>query len=157
MTQVSITLNGQKVDADIEPRTSLADFIREHEGLTGTHLTCEHGVCGACTIMIDGRPSRSCITLAVACEDLEVRTIESFDDDDVMGVLRKCFSECHGLQCGWCTPGMLVTARDIVTRLPDADRQRIRLELSGNLCRCTGYLGIVNAIEMALGEVHKGR
>ena len=157
MTQFSITLNGRKVDADIEPRTSLADFIREHEGLTGTHLTCEHGVCGACTIMIDGRPSRSCIALAVACDGFDVQTIEGFDDDEVMSVLRKCFSECHGLQCGWCTPGMLVTARDIVTRLPDADRQRIRLELSGNLCRCTGYLGIVNAIEMALGEVHQGR
>ena len=154
MTATTLTLNGQRLAVDIEPRQSLADFVRDHEGLTGTHLTCEQGVCGACTLMIDGRPARSCITLAVTCDGKAVQTIEGFDDDDVMATLRRCFTEAHGLQCGYCTPGMLVTARDIVTRVPDADRDRIRLELSGNLCRCTGYLGIINAIEMALRELN---
>jgi carbon-monoxide dehydrogenase small subunit len=150
MTKINFDLNDAPVSADISPRTTLADFIRDHEGLTGTHITCEQGICGACTIVIDDRPCRSCITLAVACDGTSVRTIEGFEDDAVMALLRRCFSAAHALQCGYCTPGMLVTARDIVMRLPNADRQRIRRELSGNLCRCTGYLGIVNAIEMAL-------
>ena len=150
MTGIALTLNGERVAAEVEPRMSLADFVRDRQGLTGTHLTCEQGVCGACTLMLDGRPARSCITFAVACDGKEVRTIEGFDDDEAMALLRRCFSEAHGLQCGYCTPGMLITARDVLTRLPDADRDRIRLELSGNLCRCTGYLGIVGAIETAL-------
>lgn len=150
MTAIALTLNGERLAVEVEPRMSLADFVRDREGLTGTHLTCEQGVCGACTLMIDGRPARSCITFAVACDGKEVRTIEGFDDDEAMALLRRCFSEAHGLQCGYCTPGMLITARDVLTRLPDADRDRIRLELSGNLCRCTGYLGIVGAIETAL-------
>jgi carbon-monoxide dehydrogenase small subunit len=150
MTTLSLVLNGRRVNADVSARTSLADFVRDHEGLTGTHITCEQGICGACTLMIDGRPSRSCITFAVTCADSDIRTIEGFDDDEIMELLRRCFSEAHALQCGYCTPGMLITARDIVTRLPNAGRERIRLELSGNLCRCTGYLGIVNAIESAL-------
>ena len=150
MTAIALTLNGERLAAEVEPRMSLADFVRDRQGLTGTHLTCEQGVCGACTLMLDGRPARSCITFAVACDGREVRTIEGFDDDEAMALLRRCFSEAHGLQCGYCTPGMLITARDVLTRLPDADRDRIRLELSGNLCRCTGYLGIVGAIETAL-------
>ena len=150
MTNITMTLNGRHVSAPLSPRTSLADFIQDHEGLTGTHITCEQGICGACTLMIDGRPSRSCITFAVACSGSDIRTIEGFEEDEVMKLLRRRFSEAHALQCGYCTPGMLITARDIVTRLPNASRERIRLELSGNLCRCTGYLGIINAIEMAL-------
>jgi carbon-monoxide dehydrogenase small subunit len=150
MKRVSLTINGRLVAAQAEPRTSLADYLRESEGLTGTNLGCEHGVCGACTIEIDGVPARSCITLAVACEGASVRTIEGFDDDPVMEQLRAAFTAEHALQCGYCTPGMLVTARDIVTRLPDADEARIRLELSGNICRCTGYVGIVNAIRAVL-------
>ncbi len=120
--------------------------------LTGTHLGCEHGVCGACTLVVDGAPVRSCITLAVVCDGADVRTIESFDADPVMSALRAAFTAEHALQCGFCTPGMLATARDIVTRLPEADEARIRLELSGNLCRCTGYVGIVNAIKRVLKE-----
>jgi len=147
---VTLTVNGRPVTAEVEPRTSLADYLREGEGLTGTNLGCEHGVCGACTIEIDGVPARSCITLAVACEGASVRTIEGFDADPVMEQLRQAFTAEHALQCGYCTPGMLVTARDIVLRLPDADEARIRLELSGNLCRCTGYVGIVNAITAVL-------
>jgi carbon-monoxide dehydrogenase small subunit len=147
---VTLTVNGRPVAAEVEPRTSLADYLREGEGLTGTNLGCEHGVCGACTIEIDGAPARSCITLAVACEGASVRTIEGFAADPVMEELRQAFTAEHALQCGYCTPGMLVTARDIVLRLPDADEARIRLELSGNLCRCTGYVGIVNAIKGVL-------
>ena len=154
MTAPAMTLNGRQVRADVEPRLSLADFIREHQGLTGTHTACEHGVCGACTIMLDGRPARSCITLAVAADGADVRTTEGWDGDTVMAAVRESFKKAHAVQCGYCTPGMLATAYDIVTRLPGADRARIRLELAGNLCRCTGYVGIVDAIEMALKEVH---
>ncbi|NQU70821.1 MAG: (2Fe-2S)-binding protein [Rhodospirillales bacterium] len=150
MTQITITINGERISAEVEPRTSLADFLRDDQRLTGTHLGCEHGVCGACTVMVDGVPQRSCIAFAATCDGSEIRTIEDFDDDDVMGDLRDAFTAHHGLQCGYCTPGMLATARDIVTRLPDADERRIRLELSGNLCRCTGYVGIVNAIKAVL-------
>ena len=154
MTDTTLTINGGTVTADIEPRLSLADFIRDHQGLTGTHTACEHGVCGACTLLLNGRPVRSCITLAVAADGMEVRTTEGYDGDEVMSVIRACFKKGHAVQCGYCTPGMLATAYDVVTRLPDADRQRIKHELSGNLCRCTGYLGIVDAIEMAIAEVH---
>jgi carbon-monoxide dehydrogenase small subunit len=148
--RVAMTVNGRRVEAEVEPRNSLADFLREREGLTGTNLGCEHGVCGACTLEIDGAPARSCIAYAVACEGAQVRTIEGFAEDAVMEELRQAFTAEHALQCGYCTPGMLVTARDIVLRLPDADEARIRLELSGNLCRCTGYVGIVRAIQRVL-------
>ncbi len=154
MTTTTLTINGGTVTANVEPRLSLADFIRDHQGLTGTHTACEHGVCGACTLLLNGRPVRSCITLAVAADGMEVRTTEGYDGDEVMSVIRACFKKGHAVQCGYCTPGMLATAYDVVTRLPDADRQRIKHELSGNLCRCTGYLGIVDAIEMAIAEVH---
>ena len=139
--------------AEVEPRTSLADFLREHQALTGTHVGCEHGVCGACTIWIDGAPARSCITFAASADGAEITTLEGFETDPVMDVLREEFSANHGLQCGFCTPGMLMSARDIITRLPDADEKRIRLELSGNLCRCTGYVGIVHAVQSALAKV----
>jgi carbon-monoxide dehydrogenase small subunit len=145
-----LTVNGRAVEAQVEPRTHLADFLREDQGLTGTNLGCEHGVCGACTLEIDGTPMRSCITFALACEGAAVRTIEGFAEDPVMARLRAAFTAEHALQCGYCTPGMLVTARDIVLRLPDADEARIRKELSGNLCRCTGYMGIVRAIQRVL-------
>jgi len=147
---ITLTVNGHPIEASVEPRTHLADFLRESQGLTGTNLGCEHGVCGACTIEIDGAPSRSCITYAVACDGAKVKTIEGFDDDPVMAQLRDAFTAEHALQCGYCTPGMLVTARDIVLRLPDADEARIRKELAGNLCRCTGYMGIVSAIQRVL-------
>jgi aerobic carbon-monoxide dehydrogenase small subunit len=147
MMPIALSVNGRKVQAMVEPRTHLADFLREHCRLTGTHLGCEHGVCGACTVLIDDKPERSCITYAVQCDGLAVQTIEGFDDDPVMQELRMAFSREHALQCGFCTSGMLIAARDIVRRLPDADARRIRVELSGNLCRCTGYLGIINAVE----------
>ena len=156
MKRVAMTVNGRPVEAEVEPRTSLADFLREREGLTGTNLGCEHGVCGACTLEIDGAPARSCITFALACDGAEVRTIEGFAEDAVMAELRAAFTAEHALQCGYCTPGMLVTARDIVLRLPDADEARIRQEISGNLCRCTGYMGIVRAIQRVLASRNSG-
>ncbi len=152
MRTVTLTVNGEDVTATVEPRTSLADFLREERRLTGTHLGCEHGVCGACTINIDGVPARSCIAYAATLDGADIRTIEGFDVDDVMEDLRQAFTENHGLQCGYCTPGMLITCRDIVTRLPDADEKRVRLELAGNLCRCTGYVGIVRAVLAVLDK-----
>jgi carbon-monoxide dehydrogenase small subunit len=146
MTPLSLTVNGRVVQGHVDPRTQLADFLREHLHLTGTHLACEQGVCGACTVLMDGKPQRSCISYALDCDGSSVTTIEGFDDDPVMTELRAAFSKHHGLQCGFCTPGMLVTARDIVLRLGDVPEARIRDELSGNLCRCTGYVGIVAAI-----------
>jgi carbon-monoxide dehydrogenase small subunit len=153
---IQLTVNGAAVAATVEPRLQLADFLREHLTLTGTHIGCEHGVCGACTIEIDGAPARSCIAYAAACDGADVRTIEGFGDDPVMAALREAFSTHHALQCGYCTPGMLVTARDIVLRLPDADEARIRKELAGNLCRCTGYVGIVRAIQSVLSKRSAG-
>ena len=152
MKRIALTVNGRALEAQVEPRTHLADFLRESQGLTGTNLGCEHGVCGACTIEVDGAPARSCITFAAACDGAAVRSIEDFEDDPVMARLREAFTAEHALQCGYCTPGMLITARDIVMRLPDADEARIRKELSGNLCRCTGYMGIVRAIQRVLKE-----
>jgi carbon-monoxide dehydrogenase small subunit len=152
MTQLILTVNGKQVSADVEPRTHLADFLREERGLTGTNIGCEQGVCGACTLMIDGTPMRSCIVYASSCNGAEVRSIEDFDNDPVMIELRAAFTAEHALQCGYCTPGMLATARDIVLRIPDADEARIRHELSGNLCRCTGYVGLVKAISRVLEQ-----
>ena len=146
MTRLALTINGTHREIDVEPRLSLADFLRDHEQLTATHLGCEHGVCGACTVLVDGAPARSCILFAVACEGADITTLEGLEEDPVVDALRTAFHQHHGLQCGYCTPGMLIAARDIVTRLPDAGEHRMRVELSGNLCRCTGYVGIVAAI-----------
>jgi len=156
MKPVVLTVNGTQVIETVEPRTHLADLLRDRLYLTGTHLRCEQGACGACTLLIDGQPARSCITYAVLCEGAEITTIEGLENDPVMTALRRAFTAEHGLQCGFCTPGMLMTARDIITRLPDADERRIRLELSGNLCRCTGYVGIVRAIRCVLEERRLG-
>jgi aerobic carbon-monoxide dehydrogenase small subunit len=152
MTSLTLNVNGVEVRREVAPRLHLADFVRDELGLTGTHIGCEHGVCGACTVIVDGRPVRACLSYTVCCAGSDVRTIESFDDDPVMDMLRCAFSRHHALQCGYCTPGMLATAYDIVTRLPHADEGRIREELSGNLCRCTGYIGIVAAIRDVLSH-----
>lgn len=143
---ITMTVNGEETRATVDARKTLVDFLRDDAALTGSHIGCEHGVCGACTVLIAGAPARSCITYAVACDGLAIRTIEGFDDDATMAELREAFSREHALQCGFCTPGMLIAARDIAERIPDADERRIRVELSGNLCRCTGYRGIVNAV-----------
>ncbi len=152
MKTINLNVNGKQVSATVEPRLNLADFLRDGQMLTGTHVGCEHGVCGACTVEIDGAPARSCIAYAAACDGSTVLTIEGLDADPVMVQLREAFSAEHALQCGYCTPGMMVTARDIVMRLPQADEARIRKELSGNLCRCTGYVGIVRAIQRVLAQ-----
>jgi carbon-monoxide dehydrogenase small subunit len=152
MSKVSLTINGRSVQAEVEPRRNLADFLREDQFLTGTHIGCEHGVCGACTVLLDGSPARSCITYALACDGADLTTIEGLETDPVMARLRQAFSDHHALQCGYCTPGMLISARDIIQRLPHADEKRIRLELSGNLCRCTGYVGIVAAVRSVIAD-----
>jgi aerobic-type carbon monoxide dehydrogenase small subunit (CoxS/CutS family)/carbon monoxide dehydrogenase subunit G len=150
---ITLTVNNQARKLLVEPRTHLADALREHLNLTGTHLGCEQGVCGACTVLIDDIPQRSCIAYAVDCEGSRITTIEGFDADATMAELREAFSVHHALQCGFCTPGMLITARDIVQRLGEVPEARIREELAGNLCRCTGYIGIVGAVQ----AVAKGR
>lgn len=152
MNSKMVTINGRASQLDIEPRRNLADYVREDLLLTGTHLGCEQGICGACTVVKDGRPVRSCLTLAASCEGSEVNTIEHYDSDAVMARLREAFSLEHALQCGFCTPGMLITAQDIVRRFAGqtVSDKRIRYELSGNLCRCTGYVGIVRAIRRVL-------
>ncbi|KRR21259.1 xanthine dehydrogenase family Fe-S subunit [Bradyrhizobium retamae] len=156
MSMIELTVNQRAVQAVAEPRTNLADFVRDKLDLTGTHLGCEHGVCGACTVLLDGVPARSCITYAVACEGAEVTTIEGLDEDAVTSELRAAFTREHALQCGYCTPGMLVSARDLVLRLPEADERAIRVGLSGNLCRCTGYVGIVRAVQSVI-EARRAR
>ena len=150
MSMIELTVNQRTVQALVEPRTNLADFVRDKLDLTGTHLGCEHGVCGACTVLLDGVPARSCITYAVACDGADVTTIEGLDEDNVTTELRAAFTREHALQCGYCTPGMLVSARDLVLRLPHADERLIRVGLSGNLCRCTGYVGIVRAVQSVI-------
>ncbi|MGY3622677.1 xanthine dehydrogenase family Fe-S subunit [Bradyrhizobium sp. USDA 10063] len=156
MNMIALNVNRRAVQAVAEPRTSLADFVRDKLDLTGTHLGCEHGVCGACTVLLDGVPARSCITYAVACEGADVTTIEGLDEDDITTELRAAFTREHALQCGYCTPGMLVSARDLVLRLSAADERQIRVGLSGNLCRCTGYVGIVRAVQSVI-EARRAR
>ncbi len=156
MKTVALTINGRAVAAAVEPRTHLADFLRENQNLTGTHIGCEHGVCGACTILIDGVPARSCITFTVACDGAEITTIEGLESDDVANDLRAAFSREHGLQCGYCTPGMLIAARDFILRAESPSERDIRIAMSGNLCRCTGYVGIVRAIEGVVADRKHG-
>jgi carbon-monoxide dehydrogenase small subunit len=155
VTPIALTVNARAVKASVEPRTHLADFLRDGLDLTGTHLGCEHGVCGACTLLLDDMPARSCITYAVACDGARVTTIEGLDDDEITTELRAAFTREHALQCGYCTPGMLISARDLVLRLPDADERQIRIGLSGNLCRCTGYVGIVRAVRFVIDQRRK--
>ena len=152
MMELSLSVNSETVVAKVEPRTTLADFLREKQRLTGIHLGGEHGVCGACTILVDGEPARSCIIYAVSCDGADIQTIEGSNSDPVITALQEAFTAHHGLQCGYCTPAMLFTARDIGTRLPEADSERVRLELAGNICRCTGYAGIVRAIMAVLED-----
>ncbi|MGY4421505.1 aerobic-type carbon monoxide dehydrogenase small subunit (CoxS/CutS family) [Bradyrhizobium sp. JR6.1] len=156
MSTCNLNVNGSAVSAEIQPRTHLADFLREKLNLTGTHLGCEHGVCGACTLLVDGVPTRSCITFALACQQAEVTTIEGLDDDEITRELRAAFTREHGLQCGYCTPGMVVSARDVVLRMQDPSERDIRVAMSGNLCRCTGYVGIVRAIQGVIAD-RRGR
>ena len=144
---ISLTVNGTEQNAKAEPRMSLADFLRERLGLTGTHIGCEHGVCGACTVICDGMAVRSCLMFAVQAEKKEIKTIEGLADGDTMHPLQTLFSEQRALQCGFCTPGMLMTAIDLVDNNPSITPPEIKAGMSAVLCRCTGYEGILNAVE----------
>jgi carbon-monoxide dehydrogenase small subunit len=155
MTAIRVQLNGAPVADDVLPRLSLADFLRERRNLTGTHLGCEHGVCGACTVLLDGAPARSCLMLAVACDEREITTIGGFSGDRVIDALRRNFHQHHALQCGYCTPAMLITARDLILRRRAGSEREIREGLAGNICRCTGYTNIVTAIAEAAKEIGK--
>ena len=147
---LTLTVNGTRISSRVEPRTHLVDFLRDSAGLTGSHIGCEHGVCGACTVRVDGQIVRGCLTLAVQCEGKTVDTIEGLSDNGELAELQQAFHERNALQCGYCTPGMLIAALDLVKSEPDASRERIREHLSGNYCRCTGYQAIVDAIETVL-------
>ena len=147
--KITVTVNGRSYEREAEPRRLLSDFLREDLRLTGTHVGCEHGVCGACTVLMDGQSTRSCLTFAVMADGAEIDTIEGLGTIDDMHPLQTAFWEKHGLQCGVCTPGMLMTAVELLRENPDAGREEIRETLSGNLCRCTGYQTIVEAIESA--------
>jgi carbon-monoxide dehydrogenase small subunit len=151
--QVKISVNGKAVKADIAARTSLADFVRENINLTATHLGCEHGICGACTLVVNGEPTRSCLMLAIACDGYDVRTLEGLQNDAIMVALRDAFHRHHGLQCGFCTPGMLMSAWDLIRRGKANSDQEIRAGLAGNLCRCTGYTDIVVSVRKAAEAV----
>jgi len=151
MNAIGIKVNGTEVTLAVEPRETLADVLRERCHLTATHLGCEHGACGACSVVLDGEVTRSCLHLAVMCDGRSVVTLEGLRNDKVTDILRRHFHEGHALQCGFCTPGMLVMARDILRRYRHPDAQTVRHELSGQICRCTGYANIVAAI-VAAGE-----
>jgi aerobic carbon-monoxide dehydrogenase small subunit len=146
---LTLTVNGETVSETVEPRTTLADFLRDVLGLTGTHIGCEHGVCGACTVRVDGAILRGCLMLAVQCDGAEVETIEGLSDSGEIADLQEAFIARNALQCGYCTPGMLVAAADLLRRSRGrvVSREAIRAELSGNYCRCTGYHAIVDAVE----------
>lgn len=148
-TSISAVINGKRVQSSVEPRASLADLLREELRLTATHLGCEQGVCGACTVLIDDQPARACITLAVSIDGSDIRTLEGLEKDALMLVLKSAFHDKHGLQCGFCTPGMLISAWDLLRRKPHLNKSEIRIAMSGNLCRCTGYQGIVRSIRSA--------
>jgi aerobic carbon-monoxide dehydrogenase small subunit len=149
---VSITVNGVAREAEVEPRRTLADFLRDDCRLTGTHLGCEHGVCGACTVLLDGRAVRSCLVFAVQADSAAVTTVEGLADGDELTPVQQAFRDEHGLQCGFCTPGFVVSATAFLAEHPDPTDDEIREGLSGNLCRCTGYQGIIQAVRRAAGR-----
>jgi carbon-monoxide dehydrogenase small subunit len=153
---LSLTVNGKPVTADIDPRTLLVDLLRSHLSLTGTHVGCDTGQCGACTVHVDGNAIKACTILAAQAQGATVVTIEGLAAaDGTMHPMQAAFKECHGLQCGFCTPGMVMSAIDLVQRYPKASEQTIREELEGNLCRCTGYHNIVKAVQMGAAAMGK--
>jgi len=147
---VRLTVNGRPVEQVVEARRSLADFLREDLGLTGTHVGCEHGVCGACTVLVDGRSARSCLLFAAQLEGRAVTTIEGLTPPEGLSPLQESFRLCHAMQCGFCTPGMIVTTTELLAQVPAPSTEAIREAISGNLCMCTGYVNIVRAVEQAV-------
>jgi len=143
---ISLNVNGERIEADVQPRLNLSDFLREHLKLTGTHVGCEHGVCGACTVQIDGVAARSCLMLAVQAQGRRIDTVEGLARDMVLGDLQQAFQRHHALQCGFCTAGILMSCADYLKRVPDPTEAQVRDMLSGHLCRCTGYTPIVAAV-----------
>lgn len=150
---VVLNVNGAAQAISVEPRKTLADAIREDLGLTGTHLGCEHGVCGACTVLLDGEVVRSCLLFAVQATGAEITTIEGIGTGGALHPMQQAFSQYHGLQCGFCTPGMILAGIDMVSRNPDPSPQEIREEMGGNICRCTGYQKIVESVQAAAAEM----
>jgi aerobic carbon-monoxide dehydrogenase small subunit len=152
---VTLTINGRRYPLRLEPRRTLLDAIRDECGLTGTHMGCEHGVCGACTVLVDGDPVRACLMFAVQAEGCEVRTVEGLATGDELQPVQQAFIAHHGVQCGFCTPGFLMLATGILEREPDIGEDELLEVLSSNLCRCTGYQGIVAAVRAALAELRE--
>ena len=154
--KLRVTVNGRRCDGEVEPRTLLVDFLRQDLRLTGTHVGCAHGSCGACTVMIDGRAGRSCTTLALQAEGADVYTVESLaDPEGPLNPIQQAFHECHALQCGYCTPGFLMAATQLLRDHPDPTDAQIRAGLAGNLCRCTGYVNIVLAVKLAAQKIRQ--
>jgi carbon-monoxide dehydrogenase small subunit len=157
LTTIEITVNGRAYQRTVEPRTTLVDFLRETLGLTGAHVGCEHGVCGACSVLLEGDPVRSCCMFAVQADGLSVTTVEGLAPErGKLSRLQDAFCEAHAMQCGYCTPGMLVACQDLLNRNPQPDEEAIRDAIGGNLCRCTGYQQIVDAVKLAAGETSHG-
>ena len=155
--QVKVTVNGRAYESEVEARLLLSDFLRHELDLTGTHVGCEHGVCGACTVLMDGEPVRSCLVLAVQADGRELTTVEGLaGGDGELHPLQEAFRDAHGLQCGFCTPGILMTLLPFLERHPDPDEPAIRHAISGNLCRCTGYQHIVDAVKLAAERLAAG-
>jgi aerobic-type carbon monoxide dehydrogenase small subunit (CoxS/CutS family) len=146
---VAVTVNGTRHEVAVEARRTLADVLRHDLGYTGTHLGCEHGICGACTVLVDGAPTRSCLVFGVQADDCEVETVEGLADGDELNALQQAFSDRHGLQCGFCTPGFLMLATALLRENPDPSDDEIRDAMASNLCRCTGYQGILEAVRQA--------
>ncbi len=153
---ITLTVNGRNLEVPVAPRKLLSDTLREDCGLTGTHVGCEHGVCGACTVLVDGRPVRSCLTFAIQMEGHAVQTIESVGSASALSPLQQALHACHGLQCGFCTPGIVMTFEAYLKERPDPSESEVREVLSGNLCRCTGYQNIVDAVMLAARRMREG-
>jgi carbon-monoxide dehydrogenase small subunit len=156
-TALSLEVNGKKYDIGVEPRRNLADALREDCGLTGTHLGCEHGVCGACTVLVDGKPVRACLMFALQARGKPIRTVESLAQGDKLHPLQQAFWEHHGLQCGFCTPGFLMLAAGVLESEPEISDEDLRHVLSSNLCRCTGYQNIIKAVRAAAAQMKKAK
>jgi aerobic-type carbon monoxide dehydrogenase small subunit (CoxS/CutS family) len=154
--RIGVEINGQSYEGEVEPRTLLSDFIRHSAGLTGTKVGCEQGVCGACTVQLDDEPVRSCLMLAVQASGRSLRTVEGLAPDGALHPLQRAFHEAHALQCGFCTPGFLMSMEAFLREHPDPGEDELREALAGNLCRCTGYLGIIEAVEQAAREMREG-